>query len=236
MLIPSSVFFILISIIVFFRPDWFKFSSSLLKFSLCLSIFPSSVSTLIITAMTCLWGELFIWVSLGFFQYFFFVLSFKKFSSPFLFCLTSSVSEFRWHIYLSQSWMYVLGWDHPCAVGLCPVALERQLDLKWVGAVFARSVCWQLSPWSVMRLEVKGLEPLFPPSLHTPIVNSNLCLSGDQEGLEQDRGVDLGCTWKANQSPRMLSVCWLCTMTGSKQSKLCLHSLRVEFWFLIGVR
>lgn len=73
MLIPSSVFFFLISIIIFFRSDWFffKFSSSLLKFSLYLSIFPSSVSTLIIIAMTSLWGELFTWVSLGYFQYFF---------------------------------------------------------------------------------------------------------------------------------------------------------------------
>ena len=116
--------------------------------------------------------------------------------------------------------MYVLGWDHPYGVGLCPVALEGQLDLKGVGAVFARRACWQLSPWSVMRLELRGLEPLFPPSLRTPIVNSNLCFSGDQEGLEQEGGADLGCTWKANQSPRLLlSACRLCAMTGSKQSK-----------------
>lgn len=108
--------------------------------------------------MTSLWGELFTWVSLGYFQYFF-LLSFKTFPLSRLFCLTSSVSEFRWHIYLSQSWMCVLGWDYPYAVGLCPVALEGQLDLQWVGSVFAPRVCWQLSPWCVMRLEVKGLEP-----------------------------------------------------------------------------
>ena len=66
--VPSSVFFI--SVTVFFSFDWFFyiFSSSLLKFSLCSSIlFPSSISILITIALNYLSGKLFI--SLGrFFQ------------------------------------------------------------------------------------------------------------------------------------------------------------------------
>lgn len=114
-------------------------------------------------------------------------------------------------LWLEAAWHHTTELVPPppsCAQGISTPALWSPPWSNFTLACLQGCLSWQwlLLPWSEAR---PGSElPLFPPSLCTPIVNSNLCLNGDQEVLEQERGTDLRCTWKANQSPKLLlAVC-----------------------------
>ena len=54
--------------------------------------------------------------------------------------------------------------QYPCvdvshAVCVCPVALVEEMGLKRAWVTSPLRVCWQLSPWWEVELEMEGLEP-----------------------------------------------------------------------------
>ena len=132
---PPEVY---ISHTVFFSSDWsfIIFSSSLVKFSLCWSIFYPVQLTFLLLLPWTFYQVNYLPVSLEFFQGLLCLgLLFETYSFVILFCYSLCLSEIMWNCYLSQFWRCVFVWVHPCAVCVCPGCLERQLDLKWALAM-----------------------------------------------------------------------------------------------------
>ena len=102
LLLPSTVFFI--SVTIFFNWFWFYliFSNSLLKFLLCSILFWHSVSILMSITLNSLSGKLHIFISLISPQGLYLLLSFGTYPSVSSFFLTMFLS-IRQNSYLSQS-------------------------------------------------------------------------------------------------------------------------------------
>lgn len=104
--------------------------------------------------------------------------------------------------YLSQSWSYVLAWEHPYIVCVCPLAVRRGLDLTWVWTVPSPRVCWKPPPWWMAGLKFKGLEPEPGASWGFSSARDIIVLSGD--GLVRE-GLERGVRPEVLVSPRCLS-------------------------------
>ena len=100
LLIPSSVFSFLLLYYSALTCSFFIFSSFLLKFSLCSSIFSQVQLSFLWLMLWTLTGKLFISITLGCFL----VLSFETYPSVFSFFENLCLYEIRWNSYLSQSW------------------------------------------------------------------------------------------------------------------------------------
>ena len=159
----STVF--LISVIVFIGSHWFFFIfySSSLKSSLFSCIIFSTSGSILITNTLKYIYESFISVSLVIFLLFcccYCCFIWNKFLC-FLILLNSLwLCGIMWNKYPSKPWKCVYTKTRMCwfTVCVCPGSLVGELDMKWVQLMSFPNVCQQLSSWSEVGLEMKGLE------------------------------------------------------------------------------